>query len=174
LGRGSWGRPNKKTWRPRVKNGHGQRTKEKPSVPHHHLSLPPRAPSPSRTPRKRTPLIVFINFGTSLDVHGRPWQTKKSGAQAGAGGGATPHHFRQGVSESADTCRFHPPACPVATLPFTVLHLSKLVMTFRATGLGPNPCFTGPGPILRPALVASESGCASYGFQLGGPGAGGS
>ena len=56
-----WDRQNKNTWRaPRVKKRAEEEKKNTPA-PHHHLRLPPRAPSPlhrCHAPRKRTLLFI--------------------------------------------------------------------------------------------------------------------
>ncbi len=75
---------------------------------HHHLRLPPRAPSPlhrCHAPRKRT--LIFISSSLA-----RARAAMAERGASGAGGGAAPHHFQQVVSESAA-----PPTCPSLLCP---------------------------------------------------------
>ncbi len=106
VGRG--GTQNKNTWHPPRVKKRAEKEKKNTPVPHHHLRLPPRAPSPlhrCHAPRKRTLLFISSSLARARAV----MAAQEERGASGAGGGATPHHFRQrGVSESADLYRFHP------------------------------------------------------------------
>ncbi len=85
--------------------GRGRKKKKHPCAP------PPPAPATTRTlPCAQKPCatethttIHFAKRDTCTGGYGRRIRAGRNGAR----GGAAPHHFQQGVRESADTYRFH-------------------------------------------------------------------
>jgi hypothetical protein len=114
VGRGSWGRQNKNTWRPPRVKKRAEEKEKRPLCPtttcacHH-------AHPPLCTGATRHGNAHYYSFRQAWHMHGRSWQDQEErGASEEV---PPPHHFRQGVSESADSYRFHPHVRRYSALP---------------------------------------------------------
>ena len=115
-GGGRLDRQNKNTWRPPRVKKREEEEKKTPLRPtttcacHH-------AHPPLCTGATRHGNAHYYSFRQAWHMHGRSWQDQEKRGASGAGGGATPHHFQEGVSESTDTYRFHPHVRRYSALP---------------------------------------------------------